>query len=60
MNKRLTLGNDKIIGGVCSGIGEYLDIDPTLVRLAWIILLFCNGVGIVPYLLCWMIMPSNQ
>ncbi len=59
MNKRLTLGNDKIIGGVCSGLSEYFDIDPTLVRLAWIILLFCNVVGIVPYLLCWIIMPPK-
>ena len=60
MNKKLTLGDDKIIGGVCSGIAEYFDIDPTLVRLAWIILLFCDSIGILPYLICWMIIPSNN
>lgn len=60
MNKKLTLGNDKIIGGVCSGIAEYFNIDPTLVRLFWIILLFYDSIGILPYLICWMIIPSNN
>lgn len=59
MNKRLTKGDNKIIGGVCSGIAEYLEIDPTLVRIFWIILLFCNGVGIIPYGICWLIMPDK-
>ena len=59
MNKKLTLGNDIIICGVCSGIAKYFEIDPLLVRLAWIILLFCNCVGIIPYLLCWIFMPAK-
>ena len=59
MNKRLTLGTYKILGGVCSGIAEYLDIDPTLIRLFWIILVFCQGIGIIPYFICWLIIPNK-
>ena len=59
MNKRLTLGTDKMLGGVCSGIAEYLDIDPTLMRIIWIILLFFYAIGIFPYLICWLIIPNK-
>ena len=59
MNKRLTKGNDKIIGGVCSGIAEYLDLDPTLIRIVWLLLIFTYGIGIIPYFLCWLIIPNN-
>ena len=38
-----------MLAGVCGGIGEYFDIDPTLVRLAWVVLGFCGGVGIWAY-----------
>lgn len=46
-----------IIGGVCAGIAEYFDVDPTLVRLAWAVLIFLGGTGIVAYLVAWLIMP---
>lgn len=50
---------DKMIGGVCSGIGEYLGIDATIVRLAFAaLLLFCGG-GLLAYLLLWIIVPEE-
>lgn len=60
MNKKLYLSNtDKKIGGVCGGIGEYLGIDPTLVRLALIILMFAFGTGLLAYLIAWIIIPRR-
>ena len=59
MNKRLIKGDNKIIGGVCSGIAEYLDLDPTLIRIVWLLLIFTYGIGIIPYFLCWLIIPNN-
>ena len=35
--KRLTRSDDKMIGGVCAGLAEYLDIDPTIVRIVWVL-----------------------
>jgi phage shock protein PspC (stress-responsive transcriptional regulator) len=48
---------DKKIGGVCAGFAEYLDIDPTLVRLLWVILVFFAGWGLLAYLIAWIVMP---
>ena len=49
---------ERILGGVAGGIGDYFDIDPTLVRLAWILLAFAGGVGILGYLVAWIIIPE--
>lgn len=51
--------NERIIGGVCGGIGEYLKTDPTLIRLLWIILTFMGGSGIIAYLIGWIVIPEN-
>lgn len=59
MAKRLTLSlEDKKIGGVCSGIAKYFDLDPTLVRVIWLVLVCCCGVGLIAYLICWAIIPK--
>lgn len=50
---------DKMIAGVCSGIGEYLDIDPTIVRIAFAALLLFGGGGALAYLLLWIIVPEE-
>ena len=50
---------DAIIGGVCGGLGHYLDIDPVLVRLFFILLALGNGIGVLLYLLLWFIMPHE-
>ena len=43
--KRLTKSNNRMICGVCGGIGEYLGIDPTVVRLLWVLLSVLGGAG---------------
>ena len=52
-------GQDKILGGVCGGIGEYLGIDPVLVRILWIVSTLAWGAGILIYLIAWIIIPRN-
>ena len=45
--------------GVCMGIAKYFDIDPTLIRLIWIITIFCFGGGLLAYLLAALILPER-
>ena len=60
--KRLykTEGNDKKVCGVCGGIAEYFDVDPTLVRVAWVIAALCGSMGFWAYLICAIIMPKKS
>jgi phage shock protein C len=51
---------DKKIGGVCAGIAEYFNIDPTLVRIGFLILLLPGGLpGFIPYVILWIIVPTK-
>ena len=58
--KRLTRSNDGMIGGVCAGLAEYLDLDPTIVRVAWVLMVFFAGFGILLYAILWIIMPKKD
>ena len=58
--KRLTRSDDKMIGGVCAGLAEYLDIDPTIVRIVWVFMVLFAGFGILLYVILWLIMPKQQ
>lgn len=60
--KKLYLSyTDKKIGGVCGGIGEYFDKDPTLIRILFIMaILFSFGFGILVYLAMWLIIPKKH
>ena len=60
--KRLyrTEGGCKMICGVCGSLAEYFDIDPTLVRVAWVIDAFLGSVGFWAYLICAIIMPKKS
>lgn len=51
--------NEKIIGGVCGGLANYLRIDPTIVRLVFALITFMGGSGILLYILFWIILPSR-
>lgn len=58
MKKLYKSKTDKKIEGVCAGVGNYLNIDPTAVRAVWaIVTLFTVGVGILAYIACAAIMP---
>lgn len=60
MDKRLYLSeSDKKIAGVCGGVGEYFNIDPTLVRLIWVVIALMAGTGILAYIIAWAIMPHQ-
>jgi phage shock protein C len=59
--KRLYLSEtDKKLSGVCGGIGEYFDIDPTLIRLSWIIVTVVTGFipGLIAYLVVAIVIPK--
>lgn len=50
--------SEKILGGVCGGLGEYFDVDPVIVRLTTVVLLFVTGGVVVPlYIASWIIIP---
>lgn len=59
--KRLVKSNgNRMICGVCGGIGEYFKIDPTVIRLLWAVLSFCGaGSGILVYIVAAVIMPES-
>jgi phage shock protein PspC (stress-responsive transcriptional regulator) len=50
---------DKLLGGVCSGIANYLRVDPTIVRLVFALMVFGAGTGVLLYILLWIILPSK-
>jgi phage shock protein C len=61
--KRLTLSqNDRKIAGVCGGLGEYLDLDPTIVRLTVVVLGLVTAVipMVIGYLIAWMVIPRKS
>ena len=61
MKKRLTLSDDRKLGGVCGGIAEYFDVDPTLIRIVYAALtLFIAFCGIILYPILYIIMPSKS
>jgi phage shock protein C len=49
-----------VVAGVAAGVGEYLDVDPVLVRLAFVLLVFANGLGLLAYLICWLVVPRGE
>lgn len=48
---------DKKIAGVCGGLGDYFDIDPTIIRLIWVSMILAVGSGVIAYILAWIIVP---
>jgi phage shock protein C len=60
MRKRLHRSRtEKMIAGVCGGLAEYLSVDPTLVRVVWVLITLLAGVGVLLYLILWVIMPLD-
>ena len=60
MEKRLFKSNtDKKLDGVCAGIANYFNIDPTLIRLAWVIFTLAGGCGLIAYIIAAIIMPRE-
>ena len=60
MNKRLYKTNrNKMLEGVCGGIAEYFNLDPTFVRLGWILFCALGGSGILAYIIAAVVIPHN-
>ena len=57
--KRLRKSSDKKLCGVCGGIAEYLDMDPTIVRIIWLVLVLCAGTGVMAYIIAAILMPNS-
>ena len=53
-------GPDKKLLGVCGGCAEYFGLDPTVVRVIWVLAFFLWGVGLLAYLICALIMPKKS
>jgi phage shock protein PspC (stress-responsive transcriptional regulator) len=50
---------DRVIGGVCSGIGNYFGMDPVLIRVLWAVAFFVGGAGLLAYIIAWIIIPEE-
>lgn len=59
MVKRLVKSKDKKVFGVCGGLGDYLDVDPTIIRIAFLVAFFFLGGGLLLYLILAIAMPSE-
>ena len=60
MGKRLYKSNkDKMLDGVCGGLAEYFGVDPTLIRLAWVLLCAMGGSGVVAYIVAAIVIPRD-
>jgi phage shock protein C len=58
VRKLMRSSRDKKIGGVCAGLADYFDLDPTVVRVVWFIAIFCSaGSGLLVYLILWIVLP---
>ena len=52
--------DDRILGGVCGGIAEVYDLDPSLVRITTLLIVLFTGVGVLPYIAAWLIIPTES
>ncbi|MCI7264647.1 MAG: PspC domain-containing protein [Eubacterium coprostanoligenes] len=60
MSKKLYKSTtDRKLCGVCAGIANYLNIDPTVVRLLWALITFLGGAGVIAYIVCALVIPDE-
>lgn len=50
---------NRVLAGVCSGIGVYFNVDPVIVRLLWVIFAVAGGAGVLAYIIAWIIVPEE-
>ncbi len=51
--------SNRVLGGVCGGLGQYFNIDPVLIRLVWLLLILFGGIGLLLYVIAWLIIPME-
>ena len=60
MSKKLYRSRiDRMIGGVSAGLAKYFDIDPTIVRVLFVVSIFLGGGGILAYIILWIVVPEE-
>ena len=50
---------NRVIAGVCAGLGRYFNIDPVIIRIVWLLLVVVYGTGLVAYVIAWLIIPNE-
>ncbi len=50
---------DRKIAGVCAGVAQYFDLDVTLIRVLWVLVVLLAGTGVLAYIICWIVMPNE-
>ncbi len=51
--------SNRVIGGVCSGLGDYFNVDTVIIRLAWALAVAIGGIGLLAYIIAWIIIPID-
>jgi phage shock protein C len=52
--------DDKVLAGVCGGLGRHLGVDPVLLRIAAVVLALANGLGVIAYVIAWIVIPEER
>lgn len=60
MKKLRRYPDDGMFAGVCEGIGRYFEIDPSIIRIIWLLLFLGGGAGLLAYIVCWIAIPNGD
>ncbi|MDD5417895.1 MAG: PspC domain-containing protein [Candidatus Nanoarchaeia archaeon] len=60
MRKLYRSKTNRVIAGICGGIGEYFNIDPVIIRILWVLFTLAGGSGIIAYIIAWVIIPEEK
>jgi phage shock protein C len=58
--KRLFRSKEKKIAGVAGGLADYLNLDPTIIRLLFVVIAFAGGASVLVYLIMWLVVPEEN
>jgi phage shock protein PspC (stress-responsive transcriptional regulator) len=50
---------NRVLAGVCSGVGYYFNVDPVIIRLLWVVFSIMGGAGVIAYIIAWIIVPEE-
>jgi len=60
MEKRLYRSRtEKMVAGVCGGLAQYFNVDPTIIRLLWVFITLIGGAGVLAYIILWIVVPQE-
>ena len=59
-DKKLVRSADKKIAGVCAGLANYFGLDASIIRIVWLLCVLLGGVGLLAYLIMWIVMPAQK